>query len=63
MALAAFDADETSAHVARLLNGDASHRAWAAVIAGRNENPFNRGLLVSLASDDDPDVRSTASAC
>lgn len=61
MALGAFDADETSAHVARLLNGDASDRAWAAVIAGRNENPFNRGLLVSLASDDDPDVRSTAS--
>lgn len=60
--LGAFDADETSAHITRLLDGQASYRKWAAVIAGRNENPFNRGLLVSLASDDDPDVRSTACA-
>lgn len=62
MALGAFDADETSAHITRLLDGQAGHRAWAAVIAGRNDNPFNRGLLVSLASDDDPDVRSAACA-
>jgi Domain of unknown function (DUF4365) len=62
MALGAFDADETSAHITRLLDGEASDRAWAAVIAGRNDNPFNRGLLVSLASDDDPDVRSAACA-
>lgn len=60
MALGAFDVDETSTHIARLLDGHASDRAWAAVIAGRNDNPFNRGLLVSLASDENPDVRSAA---
>ncbi len=62
MALGAFDAYETSAHVTRLLDGEASDRAWAAVIAGRNDNAFNRGLLVSLASDDNPEVRSAACA-
>jgi hypothetical protein len=62
MALGAFDADEISAHITRLLDGQPSRREWAAVIAGRNDNPFNRGLLVSLASDDDPDVRAAACA-
>jgi hypothetical protein len=62
MALGAFDADETSAHVTRLLDGRPSDRAWAAVIAGRNDSAFNRGLLVSLASDDNPEVRAAAGA-
>jgi hypothetical protein len=62
MALGAFGAEETSAHITRLLDGQASDRTWAAVIAGRNDTPFNRGLLVSLASDDDSKVRSTACA-
>lgn len=62
MALGAFDGDETSAHLTRLLNGAPSDRAWAAVIAGRNDDPFNRGLLVSLAADVDSEVRSAACA-
>jgi hypothetical protein len=62
IALDAFDPHEESDQVARLLNGSATERARVAAIAGSFDSPFHRGVLISLASDDDGDVRSSACA-
>jgi hypothetical protein len=60
MALGAFDAEETALHITRLLSGEPEGRRWAAILAGRNDSPTNRGLLIALAGDDDPEVRAAA---
>jgi hypothetical protein len=62
MALGAFDATEASAQVTRLLTGSTDDRYWAAVIAGRGDDPLQRGALLSLIADNNPHVRAAACA-
>jgi Domain of unknown function (DUF4365) len=62
MALGAFDAAEASAQVTRLLTGSTDDRYWAAVIAGRGDDPLQRGALLSLIADNNPHVRAAACA-
>jgi hypothetical protein len=62
MALGAFDSNEASAQVTRLLTGSTDDRYWAAVIAGRGDDPLQRGALLSLIGDNNPHVRAAACA-
>lgn len=62
LALDAFDVEEGAAQISRLLSGSSAERARVAAIAGHFDTEFNRGLLVSLASDSDGDVRAAACA-
>jgi hypothetical protein len=62
VALGAYDEEETSEQLLKLLAGTSDERLWVAGIAGRARTPEHIGLLVGLCQALEPDLRANAGA-